>query len=96
VGTDVWMVALVAGRVLRKTTALQAGVSNEIIVALKTELLRKPDLKVKYFFMYNGQTSMCGVNVSKERYSDIGALPYDVLLVNIIYVIGRLKFSVLL
>jgi hypothetical protein len=44
----------------------EAGVSIEIIAALKTELLRKPDLKVKYFSMHNGNTSMFGVNVSKD------------------------------
>jgi hypothetical protein len=42
----------------------EAGVSNEIIAALKTELLRKPDLKVKYFSMHNGHIRICGV-VSK-------------------------------
>ena len=43
----------------------EAGVSNEIIAALKTELLRKPDLRVKYFSMHNGHIRICGVNVSK-------------------------------
>ena len=44
----------------------EAGVPNEIIRALKTELLHKPDQKVKYFSMHNGHTSICSVNVSKD------------------------------
>jgi hypothetical protein len=44
----------------------EAGVSNEVIAALKTELLPKPDLKeIKYFSMDNGHASICGVNVSR-------------------------------
>ena len=44
----------------------EAGVPNEIIAALKTELLHKPDLKVKYFPMHNRHTSICSVNESKD------------------------------
>jgi hypothetical protein len=43
----------------------EAGVSNEIIAQLKTELLRKADRKVIYFPMHNGHTSECRVNVSQ-------------------------------
>ena len=44
----------------------EAGVSNEIIAELKTELLRKPDRKAKYFSMHNGHTIIYGDNVSRK------------------------------
>ncbi|CAM3857508.1 hypothetical protein ALPO108162_09650 [Alicyclobacillus pomorum] len=43
----------------------EAGVSNEIIAQLKTELLRKADRKVISFSMYSGRTSEGRVNVSQ-------------------------------
>jgi hypothetical protein len=43
----------------------EAGVSNEIIAQLKTELLRKADWKVISFSMYSGRTSEGRVTVSQ-------------------------------